>query len=320
MRLLFLILFFSQFAFSQQVTYELNKKLGSKLEVTLNDTLVLVKESSNDSIATGLDYFVGEIYYEIKSDYKQKYDTIIVFYDSTKKDTMMFSYYNGFKDNLFKEWYQDGKLKTITSTMLNINKSWYPNGQLRWDKVPNSDLFCFDFYYNIKNKTWFPNGNLHSEVTRIGEDTLIQILYFTSGTYDKYYYYVPGREEKGDGYEFPTIFFDPKYFRTEHLCKNGQLLWIENIFEILKNYKTYYCNGNIRSIYDFFDLEHGGSGKYFMYYENGVIKTIGQYSSYKKSFMWTSQIGKWKHFDENGRLTSIEIFDKYGNVKKTIKK
>lgn len=78
-------------------------------------------------------------------------------------------------------------------------------------------------------------------------------------------------------------------------------------------FAAYYPNGQLMASYsmDSFGLYHGPS-KY--YYENGQIKSEGDYA---KGF----SSGQWKNYNEKGNLSSIDEYDLNGQrIKSVIKK
>jgi len=296
---------------------------GDKLEVTIDDTLVIRTGEWTDTTCAHGDYVLGEKFKFIHNAYIRAYDTIIVYFDSLTKDTMMFSIYNGYRNNSFKEWYRDGRIKTITDTKTNINKSWYPNGKLRWDKVPNSDMYAYNYSFNEKNRSWFPDGKIMSEHIAVGKDTLVYVQYYNNGNPRyKSYALVPGNLSESDDYIYPAQYYFPINVKEEFYCFNGQLMyyWKDPLKDnCIKNYPTYHCNGKIKSINEYYDFMQP-YGKYEEFYENGVLKQTGSFTDYdisKKYYLGVDKILEWNYYNREGELIKTEIYNKQGELIKT---
>ncbi|MCD6066050.1 MAG: hypothetical protein K0S33_876 [Bacteroidetes bacterium] len=94
------------------------------------------------------------------------------------------------------------------------------------------------------------------------------------------------------------------YYKREHTIIHKQGFTVSVIQKFKDGIKTfvgeYYANGQLKGK---IMLNEKGEidGTVTYYYENGRIKTIGQFKSGRKS-------GDWKIFDENGYLQKIENF------------
>ena len=325
LKIIFIIIIPNTFA--QSLAKEVTVKKGTnenlkkvsqpKLETTIKDTTILKKHIINDSLLIADDYDYGEFYYFIQWPIRDKYDTIIVYFDESHQDTMIYMINKGYKNTMYKEWYPDKKLKTIESTSLGINKSWYPNGHLRWDKVVNADIVSFGYSVNQKNKSWYPDGSLMSE-TFVTKDSILEVSYYKNGHYcHKCYYYQPDHKVQSDDYYSPSDMYWIQYSREEFYCPNGQLKLVTYSIEGQKDYRTYYCNGQIRTSSDYYN-NLGFWGDYREYYENGKAKIIGQYTNFIDNNRLTipHKIGIWKFYSVDGNKIQQEQYDDDGNLTK----
>lgn len=105
---------------------------------------------------------------------------------------------------------------------------------------------------------------------------------------------------KGDDQPFTGVLF-AKYSNgqysswQEYVNGVGQGKWI-----------NYYENGNYKEIgYYNNNLVEGPITKY---YENGNLKAEGTYKD------WRVKIGKWKYFDEDGKLVNVVDYGKKGSI------
>lgn len=77
-------------------------------------------------------------------------------------------------------------------------------------------------------------------------------------------------------------------------------------------FAEYYVNGQLMA---HFPLDSNGKyhGQTKLYYETGRVKSMG---NYEHAF----HNGLWKNYDENGKLTSTDLYDKNGQLVNSIKK
>jgi antitoxin component YwqK of YwqJK toxin-antitoxin module len=287
-----------------------------KLEVTINETDVVKKFICSDTVYYCGGYEIGEKYFILQNRYRNKYDTIIIYFDESMKDTMIYSEYHGYKKHSYKQWDKKGKLIAIHDTKLGINKGWYPNGNLRWNFVVNANIDSDDYSNNVNNKTWYANGNLLSEYVR-DKDTIINIHYYKNKSIRlKEYYLYHGREiESGDGYRYPKESYPTAYFRIENYCKNGQLERQHNFGYTEKDKKSYFCNGNTKSYIEKYYKQMRLVGKYLYYYETGQLRIKGQYKEYDNGPQNVSvEIGEFIYYDINGNVEKTEFYDDNGNL------
>lgn len=314
MRIVTYILIFLPF-----VSFCQSEKTGAKLETTIYDTAVVSKWNPIDTLRGHEDFDLDEYRYFIPYQIKKKYDTIIVFYNRLKTDTCIKSIYKCYDNYLYKEWFENGTIRTISDSKLNINKSWYPNGQLRWDKVISSDIPAIGFWVNEKNKSWFPDGKVRSDFVKNDSDKYIFSIYYPNGqTRYRSYIETPDKISNGDGCSYPLEYKHPVDYKEEFYCDNGQIIEVNEAFKLFKNYKTYYCNGQIKSRSDYYRCLWSIYGKFETFYSNGQIKTSGEMTPYSKDIkMQALPTGKWKYYDKKGQLIRTEEYDDKGKLIKT---
>ncbi|CAN5507648.1 hypothetical protein BH10BAC1_BH10BAC1_08000 [soil metagenome] len=98
-----------------------------------------------------------------------------------------------------------------------------------------------------------------------------------------------------------------EYFSNQYLEELGHLKkGVPNGYWI-----TFYEDGKNRKVANY--KEGVLSGDYFEWYSNGQIKEEGLYKHGRK-------IGKWTTRDAHGNIIKIDIFDRKGKLKHTIKK
>jgi antitoxin component YwqK of YwqJK toxin-antitoxin module len=195
---------------------------------------------------------------------------------------------------------------------LGIYKSWYPSGNLRWEKTPCYDYkTCYKSLLNTNNKSWYPDGKILSETKQIDTDLVAITTYFPNGNpCKKTYYSLSQLQIDGQINQGHDVYYS-----------NGQLDYSERVWKLYKDYKAYYRNGKVR----YYSEVHMGCfasfGKVISYYENGNIKFKGHFADYdEKCPIAGLQVGKWKFFDETGKLKKIEVCDKNGEIIKTMEK
>ncbi|MCH2232470.1 MAG: hypothetical protein MK105_19190 [Crocinitomicaceae bacterium] len=277
---------------------------GQKYESTIDDLEYLNLIVYTDNPFGEEDYLKGDTGRFIKSYIKTKFDELIFYYDSTHKDTAL--YYRGGKNSnkLHKTWYRNGRIWQVHDVKNGINKAWYSDGTIRYDKVVNADVIAAEYSYNVKNKAWYPDGKLKYEVILLSEDSLVEIHYRPNGHYlNKNYYNYPGK--------LITRKIGNKRVECHHIQAIGYEFFNEK--GILVHYDTrlsevpsricpyYYDNGQVSSCPEVYYM-HAYYGEYNEYFEDGTIKTHGQYKSFDKK-----RIDKeWANKEKGGKGASSE--------------
>jgi antitoxin component YwqK of YwqJK toxin-antitoxin module len=291
------------------------KHYPSKLEVTIEDTNIVKQVVCTDTVNNCWGYELGEKYYYIKFfGHGNVHDTVIVYYDEMKKDTMMFEAYHGYKNFSEKKWNREGKIIEIHDTELGINKAWYPNGQLKWDKVVTG-RYSSQLDIDEKNKIWYSNGNVMYDYVKIGKDTMIEYYYYRNKNIKKktthcYHCF----EQDGDGYQYPKKYFHYAPHKEEYFCENGQFTRSYNFGVTEKDVKTYYCNGNTRSYIEKYYKQMKLVGEFIYYYENGKINYKGHFKEHEEGEPQnvSVEVGEWTYYDVDGNVERIELFDENG--------
>ena len=292
----------------------LHSQTAPKLEVTINDTNVVKKLTCTDTLNNCWGYELGEEYFYIQHfGYGNKYDTVIVYYDETKKDTMMFQAYHGYKKHSAKQWNKKGKLIKIHDTKLEVNKAWYSNGQLRWDKVVTGN-YNSSLDYDERNRIWYSNGNIMYEYEHIGNDTIVELYHYRDGGVKSKNTYLLS-EDKGNGYQYPEKYLHVSPYIEENYCKNGQLLSKYTFGYTEKDKKSYFCNGNTKGYIEKYYKQMRLVGKYLYYYETGQLRIKGQYKEYDNGPQNVSvAIGEWNYYNIDGTIERKEFYDDNGKL------
>ena len=175
-----------------------------------------------------------------------------------------------------KGYAQQGWIEDYYPNKQVLHKGYYIDGQLKAYKnfFPNGQLER-EFKMTDLNKSsmtvFYPDGKLRSSISYSGSDVLKEEDYYSSGQLS----YIEENNKKG-GY----------YIQRKFYAANGKptsLLEITNEKKKIYSSKEYYDNGNIK--------EEGD-----LIYNDGI-------SDYQKN-------GKWKFYDESGKLKEEKSFTK----------
>lgn len=326
MRIILIIL---TIAFTQNV-------LSQKISVIFPDTNYITRFiCESDSFMPIDDLIVGDTVYNIDflklNNRNEKYDTIVVFYDSLMKDTMITYVINiDKKYSCNKQFFRDGKLKSIDDTRIGVSQSWYKNSQLKSIKTNSFESLNYVEQLDEKNKTWYPSGKLKTECKFLPNDTIIVYYYYEDGN-------IQFKNTLKSSNDITVTGINGKYFVyfiEERFCSNGNREWIFNYSwynpkNIQKNYEEKYCNGQTKYRYEIFS-SRAHFGKFTAYHDNGVISIEGQFPKYEKFDDWKYRkkcnimfseipIGTWKYYDKNGKLLLKEEYNECGKLLKSKK-
>jgi antitoxin component YwqK of YwqJK toxin-antitoxin module len=95
---------------------------------------------------------------------------------------------------------------------------------------------------------------------------------------------------------------------SEYYCENGQLISKILIQSGLTNYQAMHCNGNLKLDARFIDSPMFLVGRYQEFHENGKRKGLRFYEETIDSKNTNKRIGKWKYYDEQGKLVKTETY------------
>jgi antitoxin component YwqK of YwqJK toxin-antitoxin module len=169
--------------------------------------------------------------------------------------------------------------------------TWYSNGKVRslW-------------YHNMEvGQTWYEDGIIDESRTCIN-DTVLSTYFYKSGKTRKVV-------KTLSGYDSTNYYYSVTY------CENG-LKTSEDFSGKKYVYKSYYCNGNKeiickKSSRDYF------VGEFKKWNENGMLILKGQFVTDENNTKYLTmqdgrgfgqKEGKWKYYDDNGKLIKTEIY------------
>ncbi len=166
------------------------------------------------------------------------------------------------------------------------------------DAYPSGRVLHKGYYDDGKLVTMFTNYYETGQVERVfkakSETRGTVEIFYPSGTYKSKGEYVKGEPIKWEDY-YP----DGKLEFTEEFSRN---------LEYHLYSKMYYENGKPQIIFEIFD-EKNRKYNYAEYYENGQVKQKGQKIQNKSTGDYKED-GKWSYYDENGKLTLEEEYEK----------
>ncbi|MFN7910419.1 MAG: hypothetical protein ACK5QC_01265 [Bacteroidota bacterium] len=232
-------------------------------------------------------------------------DTINVGSFKTFQDTTEINYFlkisNKQKENKKFRIYYDNKKKKLASEfncddkgLTDTLKEWFENGEIQ------------QIYYSKKNNkpelwetTKFHKNKKLKQSRKCINDTCITLIYYDNGKLES------KLQEKG-----LNLFFTEKYY------KNGQKMfdphkidWENKWQEVL-----YYENGKI--LQERHWLSYSLVDNFKEYYDNGIVKIVGQYESeskyrevLKNGYRNAFKIGKWSYFNKFGKLEKEIFYD-----------
>lgn len=175
-----------------------------------------------------------------------------------------------------QNWVED-----VYTTGQLLHKGFYVDGQLK------------------SYKNYYPNGNLEREYKSIDNYKSAAKLYYPSGKLKSDIKYTDGVADSWIDYnEEGQVIFE------EMRDKSGAFLSYK---------KIYFDNGTPQQILEIVDKKQK-TYNYTEYHKNGKISAQGQkiYSDVKFDYVYN---GKWKFFDENGKLIKEEEYVKGEKVK-----
>jgi antitoxin component YwqK of YwqJK toxin-antitoxin module len=189
-------------------------------------------------------------------------------------------YKKGFKNGLWKSFYDDGTLK-FTGKYISDNPQlkdsthtyFYPNGKIKkieYYKVTESKVVR-SVWHDHRIGTWkkyYENGNIEESADYGDEEQRNQ----KNGKYLSYY-------ENGN-------------IETDALYNGGQLFGV---------YKSFYRNGNLKEYVSNHSIGRK-NGVVKTYYENGVLESEIIYDTGQKN-------GKAKEYFENGKMKSSGFYE-----------
>jgi len=200
----------------------------------------------------------------------------------------------GLKEGNWKEYYPDGKLKSIgnyISDKKNGNwKYYYPSGQLEQMGVYNNSLTdsIWNWYYpdgKLLRKEIFLNGLADGMMTEYDQTgNIITQGDYIEGKEEGFWFYIVGdSREEGDYAEGMRNGKWKSYYGSSHLSFEGKFV------DDLPN------------------------GEHIWYWDNGKVKKQGKYTMGRKN-------GDWKKYDYNGQVFIIISYQvgkeiKYDGVK-----
>lgn len=173
-----------------------------------------------------------------------------------------------------------------------FNNGWYHGKKVQyWLNGNKRSEYFFDNGAEIKtSKSWYENGNI--QLKSVAEDTLRYVVtYYENGAKESEYYTDKYMMYKG---------------LLKYYCDNGQLISVTNHDRLVDDRIFYHCNGEVwkkgRMKYNLIWI-----GNYEEYWPSGKLRIKGRYEDVKSS---NEQIknGTWEFFDEEGKLTKVEIW------------
>ncbi len=231
-----------------------------------------------------------KIYYDIESDSTISLNRnvphigkIIVYYDSA---------------HLSKAYEIEYK-----STWIYSSSQWFSNGQLH--AVQNRFGTVLSEY---EGKEWYADGKMKM-VRTYYPDSCVTEFYYHSGKLKRKDLDLPSpyRSElvwayTAEYYENGRVKFTPTFIMTDGME-------IINYYESGgKQLRKNWCGGMVY-------------GKWEEWYENGTIKTEGQYAERdpekKRQYVISKKVGTWKYYNEEGKLVKEEFY-KDGSLVNTI--
>lgn len=166
------------------------------------------------------------------------------------------------------------------------------------DNYPSGRVLHKGYYDDGKLVTMFTNYYESGQVERIfkakSETRGTVEIYYPSGQFKSKGEYIKGEPIKWEDY-YP----DGKLEFTEEFSRN---------LEYHLYSKMYYENGKPQIIFEIFD-EKNRKYNYAEYYESGQVKQKGQKIQNKSTGDYKED-GKWSYYDETGKLTLEEEYEK----------
>ncbi len=179
--------------------------------------------------------------------------------------------------------------------------------EYHFDKTGNKIGHCTEWYENGKIKSDFDYSNSWFSTFPVGT------LFFPKGTIKL------DRKVASDSLMETTYSKDGKITRIRKWTKAGllcvEMQWCENGLLSL-NYnptsaiplpvKKYYCNGKIKSEYNWY--VYGYTGSFNEYYENGQPSLKGQFQELPEgsTVFMARKTGDWIYYDAKGKVTKTE--------------
>lgn len=173
-----------------------------------------------------------------------------------------------------------------------LDSSWYRNGQLMcvYDDRASDWMNCFS------DSRWYPDGKVKMTY-RCWGDSALEMDYYHSGQLKKKL-----TMAKAIG---PSMSPLDQYEYYE----NGQIKYWPCPYDSINKFQqtAYYPSGKIWFVHNLWDLQR--VGPYKEWYENGNLKTEGQYVEPEKHGYRTIKTGRWIYYDENGKLVKEEWYE-----------
>ncbi len=203
----------------------------------------------------------------------------MIYYDTSRAQLAAVVQYKGNRRNE-EHWYRNGKPKKILISR---------------DSLPG-------IFYD--SKKWYANGEIKMVETSTRDSCII-----------KYYY--PGGQLKKEH----RSYIDTALWNTSVPCyvveyyENGHPKcspWDPNAAKRY-HFVCYYPSGAKK---DEGDWWHGNIGPYYEWYEDGTLKTSGEYiedgAHRKNNYIWQKKTGTWIYYDKSGRRQREEIYQEDG--------
>ena len=255
---------------------------GQNYSTTMNDTAM---------VRMDINAIHGDTTYRFDDKKSENYKHLIAYYDAKKSKPaidLIWTKTNQY-DEIEKQWYINGQLKSITKRLTTDNgrikldiSMWYSNGTLKykWEAKDSDTIYCKE-------------------------------------------YYISGKLRKFDKFIWNSKLHMNEWCHTEEFYKNGQLEYTPynplNTTNIIP-FEKYYENGKLRAKY----LKHpfGIYGGYKAWDDEGNLIIEGQYTGNKeaieklykaKDYQETKKIGKWVYYNKSGSILIEEFYDLDGN-------
>jgi len=168
---------------------------------------------------------------------------------------------------------------------------WYSNGQLNYVLYNN----------RTRGTTWYDNGDLKSQINCLN-DTITEVSYYKNGNLRKL------------TKEYSLHDSTSYYYYSVAYCENGRKI-SEDFSGRDYKFTSYYCNGHKQAKGEK-NADRYLIGKYCEWHENGKVAVKGTFSQTDSANILTGTTwsgvgqkeGKWKYYDENGKLVKVEIW------------